>query len=97
MDIEGKKIMRKTSELLKDKKVILFSLIVFFQVGVEFSIVTWLAPFLRDVQSRSDLIVSFYLSFFFICFTVGRFLASIIVERLVIIIIYFLLGGWQQP
>ncbi|PUU92214.1 MULTISPECIES: sugar MFS transporter [Halanaerobium] len=83
-DIEssGKKIMKTTSELLKDKKVILFSLIVFFQVGVEFSIVTWLAPFLRDAQSRTDLTVSFYLSLFFICFTAGRFLASIIVEKI---------------
>ncbi|MFW5736363.1 MAG: MFS transporter [Halanaerobium sp.] len=83
-DIEagGKKIMKSTSELLKDIKVILFSLIVFFQVGVEFSIVTWLAPFLRDAQSRSDLTVSFYLSLFFVCFTVGRFLASIIVEKI---------------
>lgn len=83
-DIESssKKIMKTTSELLKDKKVILFSLIVFFQVGVEFSIVTWLAPFLRDAQSRSDLTVSFYLSLFFICFTAGRFAASIIVEKI---------------
>ena len=83
-DIESssKKIMKTTSELLKDKKVILFSLIVFFQVGVEFSIVTWLAPFLRDAQSRSDLTVSFYLSLFFISFTAGRFLASIIVEKI---------------
>jgi fucose permease len=77
-----KNVMKSTSELLKDKKVILFSLIVFFQVGVEFSIVTWLAPFLRDAQSRTDLTVSFYLSLFFICFTAGRFLASIIVERI---------------
>jgi fucose permease len=81
VEASGKKIMKTTSELLKDKKVILFSLIVFFQVGVEFSIVTWLAPFLRDAQSRSDLTVSFYLSLFFICFTAGRFLASIIVEK----------------
>ena len=83
-DIEssGKKIIKTTSELLKDKKVILFSLIVFFQVGVEFSIVTWLAPFLRDAQARTDLTVSFYLSLFFICFTAGRFLASIIVEKI---------------
>mgnify|MGYP006286593497 FL=1 len=43
---------------------------------------TWLAPFLRDVQSRSDLTVSFYLSLFFISFTAGRFLTSIIVEKI---------------
>ncbi|RCW61084.1 sugar MFS transporter [Halanaerobium sp. ST460_2HS_T2] len=82
IESSGKKVMKSTSELLKDKKVILFSLIIFFQVGVEFSIVTWLAPFLRDAQSRSDLTVSFYLSLFFICFTAGRFLASIIVEKI---------------
>lgn len=79
---DGEKVMRTTSELLKDKKVILFSLIVFFQVGVEFSIVTWLAPFLKDVQGRTDLVVSFYLSLFFITFTLGRFMASIIVEKI---------------
>jgi len=77
-----KKIMKTTSELLKDQKVILFSLIVFFQVGVEFSLVTWLAPFLKDVQGRTDLAVSFYLSLFFITFTLGRFLASFIVEKI---------------
>ncbi|MFP4199209.1 MAG: MFS transporter, partial [Halanaerobium sp.] len=94
-DIEagGKKIMKSTSELLKDIKVILFSLIVFFQVGVEFSIVTWLAPFLRDAQSRSDLTVSFYLSLFFVCFTVGRFLASIIVEKIGYYNFLILTGG----
>jgi len=81
IESSGKKVMKSTSELFKDKKVLMFSLIVFFQVGVEFSIVTWLAPFLRDTQSRSDLTVSFYLSLFFICFTAGRFLASIIVEK----------------
>lgn len=83
-DIEAgeKKLMKTTSELLKDKKVILFSLIVFFQVGVEFSLVTWLAPFLKDVQGRTDLAVSFYLSLFFISFTLGRFLASFVVEKM---------------
>ena len=77
-----KKIMKTTSELLKDQRVILFSLIVFFQVGVEFSLVTWLAPFLKDAQGRTDLAVSFYLSLFFITFTLGRFLASFIVEKI---------------
>jgi len=47
-----------------------------------FSIVTWLAPFLKDVQGRTDLIVSFYFSLFFITFTLGRFMASIIVEKI---------------
>lgn len=83
-DIESgeKKIMKTTLELLKNKVVILFSLIVFFQIGVEFSIVTWLAPFLKDVQGRTDLTVSFYLSLFFILFTLGRFLTSFIVEKI---------------
>lgn len=81
MEAGSENSMKKTSELLKDKKVILFSLIIFLQVGVEFSIVTWLAPFLKDVQSRSDLAVSFYVSMFFITFTIGRLLASNFVER----------------
>lgn len=82
-EIETEKLnfMRSTKELLQDKKVILFSLIVFFQIGVEFSIITWLAPFLKDVEGRSSLEVSFYISLFFITFTIGRLLASFIVEK----------------
>jgi fucose permease len=81
LEAQGEKVMKTTSELLQDKKVILFSLIMFFQVGVEFSIVTWLAPFLKDAQSRTDLTVSFYLSLFFITFTLGRFIGSLVVEK----------------
>lgn len=75
------KTMKSTKELFKDVKVILFSLIVFLQIGVEFSIVTWLAPFLKDVEGRSDLEISFYIALFFITFTIGRLLASFLVER----------------
>ncbi|TDO71146.1 fucose permease [Halanaerobium saccharolyticum] len=82
IESDGEMVMRATSDLIKEKKVILFSSIVFFQVGVEFSLVTWLAPFLKDVQGRTDLTVSFYLSLFFITFTLGRFLASFIVEKI---------------
>jgi len=76
------KTMRSTKELLKDIKVILFSLIVFLQIGVEFSIITWLAPFLKDVEERSDLEISFYIALFFITFTIGRLLASFMVEKI---------------
>jgi fucose permease len=76
------KTMRSTKELLKDIKVILFSLIVFLQIGVEFSIITWLAPFLKDVEGRSDLEISFYIALFFITFTIGRLLASFMVEKI---------------
>lgn len=81
MEASSRKKIKKTSELLKDIKVILFSTIIFLQVGVEFSIVTWLAPFLKDIQSRSDYMVSFYISLFFITFTIGRLLASNFVEK----------------
>lgn len=74
-------LMRSTKELLQDKKVILFSLIVFFQIGVEFSIITWLAPFLKDVEARSNFEISFYISLFFITFTIGRLIASFVVEK----------------
>jgi len=73
--------MKSTKELLKDIRVILFSLIVFLQIGVEFSIVTWLAPFLKDVEGRTDLEISFYIALFFITFTIGRLLASFMVEK----------------
>ncbi len=74
--------VRSTKELLQDKAVLLFSLLVFIQVGVEFSMVTWLAPFLKDVQARPEIVISFYLSLFFISFTLGRLLASFVVEKL---------------
>lgn len=82
-EIEASKnnTMRSTKELLKDVKVILFSLIVFLQIGVEFSIITWLAPFLKDVEGRTDLEISFYIALFFITFTIGRLLASFMVEK----------------
>ena len=44
--------------------------------------VTWLAPFLKDVQARPEIVISFYLSLFFISFTLGRLLASFVVEKL---------------
>lgn len=73
--------IKTTIELLKDIKVILFSLIVFLQIGVEFSIITWLAPFLKDVEGRTELEISFYIALFFITFTIGRLLASFVVEK----------------
>lgn len=82
IEASSKKLMRTTKDLLTDKKVILFSSIIFLQIGVEFSLVTWLAPFLKDVQGRTDLFISFYLSLFFISFTLGRLAASFIVEKI---------------
>lgn len=82
-DIEASRneTIKKTGQLLKDIKVILFSLIVFLQIGVEFSIITWLAPFLKDVEGRTNFEISFYIALFFITFTIGRLLASFIVEK----------------
>ncbi|SFL70957.1 Fucose permease [Halanaerobium salsuginis] len=77
----GKQQMDSTLKLLQNRRVTLFALIVFLQVGVEFSMVTWLAPFLKNFQGRSELAVSFHLSLFFIAFTVGRFIASLLVEK----------------
>jgi fucose permease len=89
------KSMLSTKELLKNKVVILFSLLVFIQVGVEFSLVTWLAPFLKDVQARPEIVISFFLSVFFISFTVGRLLASFVVEKMGYynFLIYTQIGG----
>ncbi|MFW5794773.1 MAG: MFS transporter [Bacillota bacterium] len=87
--------MLSTKKLLKNKAVILFSLLVFLQVGVEFSLVTWLAPFLKDVQFRTEIVISFFLSLFFISFTFGRLLASIIIEKVNYydFLIYTQIGG----
>jgi fucose permease len=76
------KSIYSTKDLILDKAVILFALVVFIQVGVEFSLVTWLAPFLKDIQARPEVVISFFLSLFFIVYTVGRLLASMVVERL---------------
>lgn len=82
MEIKEKKEISKTSELLTNKKVILFSLIYFIQVGVEFGVITWMAPYLKDVLLKSEIVVSIYISSFFILFTLGRLAASFIIEKI---------------
>jgi fucose permease len=69
-------------DLIKDMKVVIFILMFFFYVGAEIGLTSWLGLYLDDVQGRSEEEISFYIFLFFLLFTVGRFLGSIIVEKI---------------
>lgn len=69
-------------EVLKDKRVFAFALMYFFSVGAELGLINWLGVYLNDVQHRSESEISFYLSFYFVCFTLGRLLVTLIVEKI---------------
>ncbi|AGB40328.1 fucose permease [Halobacteroides halobius DSM 5150] len=70
------------TELLSDSKVIIFVIMFLFHVGAEIGLSSWLGVYLDDVQNRTQTEISFYLSLFFGLFTLGRFLASVIVEKI---------------
>lgn len=70
------------TELLTDTRVILFVVMFLCHVGTELGISSWLGVYLDDVYNKSKVEISFYLSTFFALFTIGRLLASIIVERI---------------
>ncbi|SJZ32626.1 MFS transporter [Selenihalanaerobacter shriftii] len=77
--LDTKKTQLKT--VLKDKRVIIFMLAFGLSVGLEIGLSSWLGVYLDDVQFRTKSEISFYLSVFFILFTLGRLIASLIVER----------------
>ncbi|WP_018248053.1 MFS transporter [Orenia marismortui] len=68
--------------ILKDTRVIIFVLMFLINVGVEIGSVSWLGVYLDTVQERSKVEIGFYISLYFGLFTLGRFLASFIVEKL---------------
>ncbi|PRX26641.1 fucose permease [Orenia metallireducens] len=67
--------------VLKDARVRVFALMFLANGGGELGVVTWLVLYLKEIQGRSEVEAGFYFSLFFILFSTGRFLASVIVER----------------
>lgn len=68
--------------VLKDARVGIFALMFLANGGGELGVVTWLILYLKEIQGRTEIEAGFYFSLFFILFSTGRFLASIIVERI---------------
>ncbi|MCK8816253.1 MFS transporter [Natroniella sulfidigena] len=69
-------------EVIKDYKVVIFALLFLLYVGTEIGLINWLGIYLSDVQGRSETEISFFLSLFFVLFTVGRLLTTFIVEKI---------------
>jgi fucose permease len=78
---EAKKKETTIIQILKDREVVIFTLMFLMHVGAEIGVGSWLGVYLVDVQARTDTEVGFYISLFYILFTIGRFIASLIVER----------------
>ncbi|WP_408955054.1 MFS transporter [Natroniella sp. ANB-PHB2] len=68
-------------EVIKDSRVVIFAMMFLLYVGIELGVANWLGVYLTDVQGRNETEISFYLSLFFVLFTLGRFLTIFIVEK----------------
>ncbi|MBB6217122.1 fucose permease [Anaerosolibacter carboniphilus] len=68
-------------EILKNRRVILFSLIFGFYVASEVGLANWFATYLQYAKGMSELESASYLSLFFMIFTVGRLVGGFIAER----------------
>ena len=78
---EKKEKSTKLTELFKDFRVLIFTIIFFVHTGTELGIKSWLSIYLTDMQGRVESEVGFYLAIYFSLFTAGRLLGSFIVER----------------
>lgn len=106
VDKENSKNTKKLKEVIKDTRVLLFVLMFLFYCGAELGVSSWLSLYLNNVQQRSQQEISFYLSFFFFCFTFGRLAASYFVEKVgyfkwifiaVSTAVFFILSGMLGP
>ncbi len=80
---EGKKEEKVSlMEILKNRRVILFSLILGFYVASEVGLANWFATYLQHAKGMSELDSASYLSLFFMIFTVGRLVGGFIAEKL---------------
>ncbi|SEF71699.1 Fucose permease [Caloramator fervidus] len=68
-------------DIIKDKRVVFFILALGFYVFSEISVANWFANFMITSYSLDSLKASYYLSMFFLIFTVGRLVGGFIVER----------------
>ncbi|MFP4016204.1 MAG: MFS transporter [Halanaerobiales bacterium] len=78
-------------EMIRDSKIWLFAAVLGFAVVLEMGIGNWLVNFLQEIRQLNENSSSFYLSFFFITFTIGRLVGGYLAEKLgyVRIILYF--------
>lgn len=68
-------------EILMDRRVVLFSLLLGFYVASEVGLANWLATYLQNVKGMSESRSASYLSLFFMIFTIGRLIGGFIAER----------------
>ncbi|MBM7555397.1 MFS transporter [Halanaerobacter jeridensis] len=71
----------KVTTILKDIRVWLFILMFSFYVGAEIGMSSWLGVYLDNIQQRTPEEIGAYMFGFFVLFTIGRLIASFIVER----------------
>ncbi len=68
--------------ILKDKRVILFSIALGFYVAAEVGIGNWFVTYLQNGRGLSELQSASYLSAFYIIFTIGRLVGGFVVEKI---------------
>ena len=69
-------------DVLKDKYVILFSIMLGFYISSEVGIGNWAVTYLKGAYGMNSVKSSMYLSLFFAAFTIGRLLGGFVVERI---------------
>ncbi|SNX53482.1 MFS transporter [Thermoanaerobacterium sp. RBIITD] len=69
-------------EILKNKYVILFSIMLGFYIASEVGIGSWAVTYLKGAYGMSSIRSSLYLSLFFATFTIGRLFGGFIVEKI---------------
>ncbi|MBU5677104.1 MFS transporter [Alkaliphilus sp. MSJ-5] len=69
-------------EVLRNKKVLLFSFVLGFYVAAELGVANWLTTYLQSSKNIGSLKSATYLSLFFGVFTFGRLIGGFIVEKL---------------
>lgn len=67
--------------LLKDKVILCFSAYLFFYIGAELSIGSWLLTYLRKVKGMEQLEASYIVSWFWIGLTCGRMLLGFVTKK----------------
>ncbi|MCP2240277.1 MFS transporter [Thermoanaerobacterium thermosaccharolyticum] len=72
----------KYLDVLKDRHVILFSVMLGFYIASEVGIGNWAVTYLKGSYGMNSVKSSMYLSLFFAAFTIGRLLGGFAVERI---------------
>ncbi|MBE0068752.1 MFS transporter [Thermoanaerobacterium thermosaccharolyticum] len=72
----------KYLDVLKDRHVILFSVMLGFYIASEVGIGNWAVTYLKGSYGMNSVKSSMYLSLFFAAFTIGRLLGGFVVEKI---------------